>query len=160
MILRYSDHELRVDFFPPSYLAGIMRIATSPCSRCLILLLSFRREQSGGPRPGFWPMSSISRSAQVKSSGWIAALLNTVLFFFALLCQICKTYLYANEAPRVLAQFRRHVARFRELSSGWGIGDETFEFWAWLTKQSVRGCHCSRRDWLTYLHLDIASLPT
>jgi hypothetical protein len=49
--------------------------------------------------------------------------------------QICKIYLYANEPPRVLARFNRHVSRFHELSNGWGIGDETFEYWAWLTKQ-------------------------
>jgi Foie gras liver health family 1 len=51
--------------------------------------------------------------------------------------QICKIYLYVNESPRVLASFNRHLARFRELSNGWGIGEETFEFWAWFTKQSV-----------------------
>jgi hypothetical protein len=32
-------------------------------------------------------------------------------------------------------QFNKHIHKFRELCNGWGIGDETYEFWAWLSKQ-------------------------
>ncbi len=34
-----------------------------------------------------------------------------------------------------MAQFQKHIKRFTELSTGWGIGDATFEFWSWLAKQ-------------------------
>lgn len=34
-----------------------------------------------------------------------------------------------------MAQFRKHANRFRDLCNGWGIGDETFEFWSWMAKQ-------------------------
>jgi len=40
--------------------------------------------------------------------------------------------------PRIASamnQFQRHIRRFTELSTGWGIGDATFEFWSWLSKQ-------------------------
>ncbi|GAA5850035.1 hypothetical protein JCM8547_000988 [Rhodosporidiobolus lusitaniae] len=49
--------------------------------------------------------------------------------------KISKLYLYLNEPSRALAQLNQHVSRFRELSSGWQIGEETFEFWSWLSKQ-------------------------
>ena len=67
--------------------------------------------------------------------------------------RICRLhmYLYANSIsqgvpdgiavgnPALLASamngFQRHVKRFSELSFGWGIGDETFEYWSWLSKQ-------------------------
>lgn len=46
-------------------------------------------------------------------------------------------YLYLNEPSRALAQLNRHVFRFRELSNSWKIGEDTFEFWSWLSKQCV-----------------------
>ncbi|GJN91753.1 hypothetical protein Rhopal_004776-T1 [Rhodotorula paludigena] len=49
--------------------------------------------------------------------------------------KICKMYLYLNEPSRALAQLNRHVFRFRELSNSWKIGEDTFEFWSWLSKQ-------------------------
>lgn len=49
--------------------------------------------------------------------------------------RISKLYLYADDCDGALHQFRRHLSRFVELSSGWGIGDATFEFWSWLGKQ-------------------------
>ncbi|KAM0752891.1 hypothetical protein T439DRAFT_323501 [Meredithblackwellia eburnea MCA 4105] len=49
--------------------------------------------------------------------------------------KIAKIYLYLNEPSRACAQFNRHLARFRELSNIWGIGEQTFEFWSWLSKQ-------------------------
>lgn len=49
--------------------------------------------------------------------------------------QVSKLYLYLNEPSRSVAQLNRHVNRFRELSNIWGIGEETFEFWSWLSKQ-------------------------
>ncbi|GAA5897386.1 hypothetical protein JCM8208_003259 [Rhodotorula glutinis] len=49
--------------------------------------------------------------------------------------KVSKMYLYLNEPARALAQLNRHVSRFRELSGSWQIGDDTFEFWSWLSKQ-------------------------
>ncbi|KAK4058130.1 hypothetical protein OIO90_000869 [Microbotryomycetes sp. JL221] len=49
--------------------------------------------------------------------------------------KVSKMYLYLNETARATAHFNHHVARFRDLSNGWGIGEQTFEFWSWLTKQ-------------------------
>ncbi|KDN38138.1 hypothetical protein K437DRAFT_270646 [Tilletiaria anomala UBC 951] len=67
--------------------------------------------------------------------------------------RICRLYLYQYATsiggqlvppghPRSDAQlqlamstFQRHIKRFTELSTGWGIGDATFEFWSWLAKQ-------------------------
>lgn len=28
-----------------------------------------------------------------------------------------------------------HVKRFSDMSRGWGIGEETFEYWSWLARQ-------------------------
>lgn len=53
----------------------------------------------------------------------------------ALSIRIARLHLYADDGTSALAQFKNHVARFVELSSGWGIGDATFEFWSWLAKQ-------------------------
>lgn len=49
--------------------------------------------------------------------------------------QIIRLYLYGDDSQHALAQFNKHVARFRQLCEGWGIGAETFEFWSWLSKQ-------------------------
>ncbi|KAA1114414.1 hypothetical protein PGT21_007995 [Puccinia graminis f. sp. tritici] len=49
--------------------------------------------------------------------------------------KISKLYLYSNEPTRAMYQFNKHINKFRELCNGWGIGDETYEFWAWLSKQ-------------------------
>lgn len=35
----------------------------------------------------------------------------------------------------MLVPFFVHVRRFTELSRGWGIGEETFEFWSWVARQ-------------------------
>ncbi|CAK9782300.1 hypothetical protein CC85DRAFT_114458 [Cutaneotrichosporon oleaginosum] len=47
--------------------------------------------------------------------------------------RICKLQLY--EGARVLVPFYVHVRRFADLSRGWGIGEDTFEFWSWLARQ-------------------------
>ncbi|GAA6021829.1 hypothetical protein JCM8202_002832 [Rhodotorula sphaerocarpa] len=50
-------------------------------------------------------------------------------------CKISKFYFYLSEPARAVAQLNRHVSRFHMLSTGWQIGQETFEFWSWLSKQ-------------------------
>ena len=51
--------------------------------------------------------------------------------------QICKVLLYEGEGSKVLEPFFVHLKRFSDLSRGWGIGEETFEFWSWIARQSV-----------------------
>lgn len=49
--------------------------------------------------------------------------------------RICKLLLYADDGQGAAVFFRRHLARFTDLSTGWGIGAITFEYWSWLAKQ-------------------------
>lgn len=35
----------------------------------------------------------------------------------------------------MLIPFFVHLRRFADLSRGWGIGEETFEFWSWVARQ-------------------------
>lgn len=49
--------------------------------------------------------------------------------------KISKLYLIASEPTRAMYQYHKHINKFHELCNGWGIGDETYEFWAWLSKQ-------------------------
>ena len=51
--------------------------------------------------------------------------------------QICKLYLYNNEHAMALSHHSSHMRMFSDLSRGWGIGEETFEFWSWLARQCV-----------------------
>ena len=51
--------------------------------------------------------------------------------------QICKLYLYNNEHALALAHHNSHMRKFADFSRGWGIGEETFEFWSWLARQYV-----------------------
>lgn len=49
--------------------------------------------------------------------------------------RICRLLLYGPDAPKVLGPFFVHLKRFGDLSRGWGIGEETFEFWSWIGRQ-------------------------
>ncbi|KAI0050806.1 hypothetical protein FA95DRAFT_1676484 [Auriscalpium vulgare] len=49
--------------------------------------------------------------------------------------KICKLYLYNNEHSLALSQHTIHIRRFSDFSRGWGIGDETFEYWSWIARQ-------------------------
>ncbi|TFY61713.1 hypothetical protein EVJ58_g4338 [Rhodofomes roseus] len=49
--------------------------------------------------------------------------------------KICKLYLYNNEHSLALAHHNSHMRKFADFSRGWGIGEETFEFWSWLARQ-------------------------
>jgi hypothetical protein len=43
--------------------------------------------------------------------------------------------LYIYNSSAALAQLNKHVSIFRNISNTWGIGEDTFEYWAWLSKQ-------------------------
>ncbi|KAI0767041.1 Gryzun, putative trafficking through golgi-domain-containing protein [Fomes fomentarius] len=49
--------------------------------------------------------------------------------------KIVKLYLYNNEHGLALSHHNTHMRKFADFSRGWGIGEETFEFWSWLTRQ-------------------------
>ncbi|SCV68679.1 BQ2448_800 [Microbotryum intermedium] len=49
--------------------------------------------------------------------------------------KVAKMHMYLNEPSLAVAQLNRHVTTFRDLSNTWGIGDKTFEFWSWQSKQ-------------------------
>jgi hypothetical protein len=52
--------------------------------------------------------------------------------FFA---QVSKLYLYNNEHALALSHHNTHMRKFGDFSRGWGIGEETFEFWSWMARQ-------------------------
>lgn len=43
--------------------------------------------------------------------------------------------LYIDSPSAALAQLNKHVLTFRNLSNMWGIGEDAFEYWSWLSKQ-------------------------
>ncbi|KAG0750066.1 hypothetical protein G6F16_001788 [Rhizopus arrhizus] len=49
--------------------------------------------------------------------------------------KICKLYLYMNDPTVALAQLNGHLHMFQSYSPSWGIGEQTFEYWACLSKQ-------------------------
>lgn len=49
--------------------------------------------------------------------------------------QITKLYLYNNEHALALSHHNLHMRRFADFSRGWGIGEETFEYWSWMSRQ-------------------------
>ncbi|KAI0365604.1 hypothetical protein BV20DRAFT_1056347 [Pilatotrama ljubarskyi] len=49
--------------------------------------------------------------------------------------KIVKLYLYNNEHSLALSHKNSHMRKFADFSRGWGIGEETFEFWSWLARQ-------------------------
>ncbi|PPQ93844.1 hypothetical protein CVT25_013553 [Psilocybe cyanescens] len=48
---------------------------------------------------------------------------------------IVKLYLYNNEHALALSHHNTHIRVFGDFSRGWGIGEETFEFWSWVARQ-------------------------
>jgi hypothetical protein len=49
--------------------------------------------------------------------------------------QVAKLYLYNNEHALALSHHNTHIRKFGDFSRGWGIGEETFEFWSWIARQ-------------------------
>ncbi|CAG8498132.1 7467_t:CDS:10 [Ambispora gerdemannii] len=73
----------------------------------------------------FAPTSSITPGAPgfpIRTKRWAEA-------------KICKLNLYLDASSAATGQLNRHIAAFQKLSNTWGIGEDTFEYWAWLTKQ-------------------------
>ncbi|KAF9161729.1 hypothetical protein DFQ26_004195 [Actinomortierella ambigua] len=49
--------------------------------------------------------------------------------------KICKFRLYLDTPSTALFQFRRHLNAFKTFSDNWRIGEDSFEYWAWMCKQ-------------------------
>ncbi|KAG0074448.1 hypothetical protein BGZ90_010754 [Linnemannia elongata] len=49
--------------------------------------------------------------------------------------KICKFHLYLDAPSTALFYFRRHLIVFKAFSESWRMGDDSFEYWAWLGKQ-------------------------
>ncbi|EJT96878.1 hypothetical protein DACRYDRAFT_112219 [Dacryopinax primogenitus] len=49
--------------------------------------------------------------------------------------KIVKFHLYQSTPHAAVRQFRAHLSRFTELSRGWGMGEETSDFWGWAARQ-------------------------
>ena len=63
--------------------------------------------------------------------------------------KICKLFLYNNEHALALSQHNIHMRKFGDFSRGWGIGEETFEFWSWIARQQVDALPCLLHPFLT-----------
>ncbi|GBC06239.1 hypothetical protein RclHR1_06700003 [Rhizophagus clarus] len=82
----------------------------------------------------FAPQSSITPGATglpIRSKRWIEArmLADTISL------KICKLNLYIDSPSAALSQLNKHVSTFKDISNTLGIGEDTFEYWAWLSKQ-------------------------
>ncbi|KAK7057624.1 Gryzun, putative trafficking through golgi-domain-containing protein [Favolaschia claudopus] len=49
--------------------------------------------------------------------------------------KVAKLYLYNNEHALALSHHNTHIRKFGDFSRGWGIGEDTFEFWSWVARQ-------------------------
>ncbi|KAI3619017.1 glutathione transferase omega-1 [Moniliophthora roreri] len=49
--------------------------------------------------------------------------------------KITKLYLYNNEHALALSHHNTHMRKFGDFSRGWGIGEETYEYWSWMARQ-------------------------
>ncbi|CAO3693960.1 unnamed protein product [Rhizopus stolonifer] len=79
---------------------------------------------SPNPSPGHFPMV-------IDSKRWTEAR----ILADCLNIKICKLYLYMNDPTVALAQLNGHLHMFQSYSPSWGIGEQTYEYWACLSKQ-------------------------
>ncbi|EPB84242.1 hypothetical protein HMPREF1544_09034 [Mucor circinelloides 1006PhL] len=49
--------------------------------------------------------------------------------------KICKFHLFMNDPAAALSQLNGHLHMFQSYSPTWGMGEHTYEYWAWLSKQ-------------------------
>ncbi|KAI7879688.1 hypothetical protein K492DRAFT_216972 [Lichtheimia hyalospora FSU 10163] len=49
--------------------------------------------------------------------------------------KICSFYLYMNEPVAALGQFNGHLHMMQTYCTTWGMGEQSFEYWTWLSKQ-------------------------
>ncbi|KAI8970457.1 Gryzun, putative trafficking through golgi-domain-containing protein [Mycotypha africana] len=49
--------------------------------------------------------------------------------------KICRFHLYLNDSAAALAQLNGHLHMFQSYAPSWGMAEQTFEYWAWLSTQ-------------------------
>ncbi|CAG8562050.1 3931_t:CDS:10 [Ambispora leptoticha] len=82
----------------------------------------------------FAPTSSITPGAPgfpIRTKRWTEA----KVLVDCINLKICKLNLYLDVPSAATNQLNRHISTFQRLSNTWGIGENTFEYWAWLAKQ-------------------------
>jgi len=83
------------------------------------------------PRTKRWAEAKVLADCiNLKVLSFLLSRYSKILFL-----QICKLYLYNNEHALALSQHTIHTRRFSDFSRGWGIGEDTFEFWSWIARQ-------------------------
>ncbi|OZJ05843.1 hypothetical protein BZG36_00924 [Bifiguratus adelaidae] len=50
-------------------------------------------------------------------------------------CKICRFYVFLDNGSAALSQLNRHLSAFQTLLSTWKSGEDTYDYWAWLSKQ-------------------------
>ncbi|CAO3690739.1 unnamed protein product [Umbelopsis ramanniana] len=49
--------------------------------------------------------------------------------------KICRFFLFQDNASMALAQLNKHLHAFQLFSNEWHMGERSFEYWSWLSKQ-------------------------
>ncbi|KAL0079429.1 Foie gras liver health family 1-domain-containing protein [Phycomyces blakesleeanus] len=49
--------------------------------------------------------------------------------------KICRFHLFLNDHTAAFSQLNGHLHLFQTYSSAWGMGEQSFEYWEWLSKQ-------------------------
>ncbi|CAG8671699.1 3712_t:CDS:10, partial [Acaulospora morrowiae] len=82
----------------------------------------------------FAPQSSITPGAPglpIRNKRWTEAR----VLADCINLKICKLNMYIDSPSAALVQLNKHVSTFNELYNTLGIGEDTFEYWSWLSKQ-------------------------
>ncbi|CAG8514102.1 18433_t:CDS:10 [Dentiscutata erythropus] len=82
----------------------------------------------------FAPQSAITPGApglQIRSKRWDEAR----ILADCINLKICKMNLYIDAPSAALAQLNKHITTFKRLCNALEIGDDTFEYWMWLSNQ-------------------------
>lgn len=78
------------------------------------------------------PTASGAMQLQARTKRWAEA----KVLIDCIVVKICKLYLYSGNSPYGLATYRHHVKRFAAISEDkWKIGQDSYEYWSWVSKQ-------------------------
>ncbi|RHZ80693.1 hypothetical protein Glove_132g6 [Diversispora epigaea] len=79
----------------------------------------------------FVPKSPITPGLQTRSKRWI----ETRVLADCINLKICKLNLYIDSPSAAMMQLNKHFNTFNKLCNTEGVGESTFEYWAWLSRQ-------------------------
>jgi hypothetical protein len=88
------------------------------------------------PRTKRWAEAKVLADCINIKVRWIYAIHSSTVLD-DVITQVSKLYLYNNEHALALSHHNTHMRKFGDFSRGWGIGEETFEFWSWMARQCV-----------------------